>query len=233
MADIAPPYEIDARLLRDWPLPHPGEDADKEERGATLVLAGSREMPGTAVLAATAALRAGAGKLQIAAPDDIAVALGIAMPEAMVVGYATARDGGFSNRAVGSILERATEADVIVAGPGLTNNRAADRLAGKLCRAGKPVVTANKQLLAQHGDELFAVAREAGVQLRFEAAVAAVMPELGADDIVLVKASRGLALDTVAEEISGADPGPPISSEPSEPTDQPADQPNRPSGDRA
>jgi homoserine dehydrogenase len=43
-------------------------------------------------------------------------------------------------------------------------------------RAGKPVVTANKQLLAQHGAELFAVAREAGVQLRFEAAVAAVIP---------------------------------------------------------
>ncbi|HEY5848448.1 MAG TPA: cyanophycin synthetase, partial [Microlunatus sp.] len=66
------------------------------------------------------------------------------------------------------------------------------------------------------------------------AAVAAVLPELGADDIVLVKASRGLALDTVAEEISGADPGPPVSSEPSDqPADQPADQPNRPSGDRA
>ena len=43
-------------------------------------------------------------------------------------------------------------------------------------RAGKPVVTANKQLLAQHGEELFAVAREAGVQLRFEAAVAGVIP---------------------------------------------------------
>jgi homoserine dehydrogenase len=43
-------------------------------------------------------------------------------------------------------------------------------------RSGKPVVTANKQLLAQHGDELFEVAREAGVQLRFEAAVAGVIP---------------------------------------------------------
>jgi homoserine dehydrogenase len=43
-------------------------------------------------------------------------------------------------------------------------------------RAGKPVVTANKQLLALHGDELFAIAREAGVQLRFEAAVAGVIP---------------------------------------------------------
>ncbi len=43
-------------------------------------------------------------------------------------------------------------------------------------RAGCPVVTANKQLLAQHGEELFGLAREAGVQLRFEAAVAGVIP---------------------------------------------------------
>jgi homoserine dehydrogenase len=43
-------------------------------------------------------------------------------------------------------------------------------------RAGKHVVTANKQLVAQHGDELFAAARDAGVQLRFEAAVAGVVP---------------------------------------------------------
>lgn len=43
-------------------------------------------------------------------------------------------------------------------------------------RAGKPVVTANKQLVAQHGDELFDAAREHGVQLRFEAAVAGAVP---------------------------------------------------------
>jgi homoserine dehydrogenase len=42
--------------------------------------------------------------------------------------------------------------------------------------AGKAVVTANKQLLAQDGDALFTKAREAGVQLRFEAAVAGVIP---------------------------------------------------------
>lgn len=43
-------------------------------------------------------------------------------------------------------------------------------------RAGKHVVTANKQLLAQHGEELWAIAREEQVQLRFEAAVAGVVP---------------------------------------------------------
>jgi homoserine dehydrogenase len=43
-------------------------------------------------------------------------------------------------------------------------------------RAGRHVVTANKQLLAAHGEELWATAREHGVQLRFEAAVAGVVP---------------------------------------------------------
>ncbi len=43
-------------------------------------------------------------------------------------------------------------------------------------RAGRHVITANKQLLSQHGEELFAVAGEYGVQLRFEAAVAGVVP---------------------------------------------------------
>jgi homoserine dehydrogenase len=43
-------------------------------------------------------------------------------------------------------------------------------------RDGKPLVTANKQLLSQHGDELFAAARAARTQLRYEAAVAGVVP---------------------------------------------------------
>jgi len=44
--------------------------------------------------------------------------------------------------------------------------------------AGRHVVTANKQLLSQHGEELFAAAREHKVQLRFEAAVAGVVPAI-------------------------------------------------------
>jgi homoserine dehydrogenase len=43
-------------------------------------------------------------------------------------------------------------------------------------QAGKHVVTANKQLLCEHGEELFESARRHGVQLRFEAAVAGVIP---------------------------------------------------------
>jgi homoserine dehydrogenase len=43
-------------------------------------------------------------------------------------------------------------------------------------REGRHVVTANKQLIAQHGGELVAAAREGGAQLRFEAAVAGAIP---------------------------------------------------------
>jgi homoserine dehydrogenase len=52
---------------------------------------------------------------------------------------------------------------------------ARDYIIGAL-RAGKHVVTANKAVLAQHGEEIYAVARESGVQLRFEAAVGGVVP---------------------------------------------------------
>ena len=46
----------------------------------------------------------------------------------------------------------------------------------ELLRAGKSVVSANKQLVARHGAELFAIASAAGVQLRFEASVCAAIP---------------------------------------------------------
>jgi homoserine dehydrogenase len=46
----------------------------------------------------------------------------------------------------------------------------------ELLAAGKPVVTANKQLIAQRGAELFPAASAAGVQLRFEASVCAAIP---------------------------------------------------------
>jgi homoserine dehydrogenase len=43
-------------------------------------------------------------------------------------------------------------------------------------QAGKHVVTANKQLLSQHGEELWEASRDANVTLRFEASVAGVVP---------------------------------------------------------
>jgi homoserine dehydrogenase len=52
----------------------------------------------------------------------------------------------------------------------------AGRYVRELLRAGKPVVSANKQLVAREGADLFAAASEAGVQMRFEASVCAAIP---------------------------------------------------------
>ena len=76
-----PALDVDTALLRGWPLPQPDPDGDKETRGRVLVIAGSREMPGAALLAATAALRAGAGRLTVATADGIAPGVALALPE--------------------------------------------------------------------------------------------------------------------------------------------------------
>jgi ADP-dependent NAD(P)H-hydrate dehydratase len=76
---------VDDALLGSWPLPMPGAGGDKEERGRVLVIAGSREMPGAAQLTATAALRAGAGKLVVASAASVACGLAHALPEARVL----------------------------------------------------------------------------------------------------------------------------------------------------
>lgn len=57
---------------------------------------------------------------------------------------------------------------------------AAKDLALASIRAGKHLVTSNKALIAEHGDELFAAARAAGVSIAFEAAVAGGIPIIGA-----------------------------------------------------
>src|SRR3982750_2108106 len=103
---------ITPHLLRRWPLPDP--QGDKESRRTVLVVGGSRFNPGAVLLAGVAALRAGAGRLQLAVADETAVPLSIAVPEAKVVGFPSGSD-----RLPDGVTELAAEADVIAVGPGL------------------------------------------------------------------------------------------------------------------
>src|SRR5581483_9248723 len=65
--------------------------------------------------------------------------------------------------------------------------------------AGRHVVTANKQLLSQHGEELWEAARTEGVQLRFEGAVAGVVPVIR----VLQESLAGARIDRVHGIVNG------------------------------
>lgn len=92
---------------------------------------------------------------------------------------------------------RSADVDVIVEVMGGYNIAKQVMLAA--IERGKPVVTANKALLAEHGNEIFAAAAKAGVGLGFEAAVAGGIP--------IIKAVReGLAgnrIDSLAGIING------------------------------
>jgi hydroxyethylthiazole kinase-like uncharacterized protein yjeF len=77
-------------------------------------------------------MRAGAGKLKIATVECAAMALGMAMPEAMVIGLPEADDGGFAGGAVERVEALAGDVDAIVAGPGVKPSDVCKRLADAL-----------------------------------------------------------------------------------------------------
>jgi ADP-dependent NAD(P)H-hydrate dehydratase len=110
---------LDARTLRGWPLPALAREADKEVRGRVLIVAGSREIPGAAVLAATAALRAGAGKLVIATGESVAGHLAFAVPEARVIALPETPRGAFAKQGLGLLQDVARGADAALIGSGL------------------------------------------------------------------------------------------------------------------
>lgn len=123
--------KLDRAALEAHPLP-PVRNDDKESKGRILVIAGSREVPGAALLSATAAMRAGGGKLRIATVESAAVQLGLQMPEAMVVGLPEDPQGGFAYSAVEPIMGQARDADAVVAGPGMNGSPACEPLAERL-----------------------------------------------------------------------------------------------------
>ena len=132
------PRPLNATALNDHPLP-PVANGDKDEKGRILVVAGSREVPGAALLTATAAMRAGAGKLRIAAPESIAIQLGVAIPEAMVVGMAEDGAGGFAARSAKAIGKQAAKLDAVVAGPGMKEGEASALIARALLGTTVPI----------------------------------------------------------------------------------------------
>lgn len=144
MSPLVLPRTITDQTLRDWPLPAHDNSADKEARGRTLVIAGSREMGGAAILAGTAALRAGAGKLMIATAGSLARSLSVAMPEARVIGLAETLDGGFATDGASRLAPFAARADAVLIGPGLLDEPAAcafvQALLPTLMQASVPVI---------------------------------------------------------------------------------------------
>lgn len=114
-ADAAVP--VTPTLLRDWPLP--GGGSGKDDRGSVLVIGGARKTPGAVLLAGTAALRAGAGRITLGVAGSTAVQVAVALPEAGVVGLAETDGGAVRGSGVSALAEELEKAAAVLVGPGL------------------------------------------------------------------------------------------------------------------
>jgi hydroxyethylthiazole kinase-like uncharacterized protein yjeF len=133
------PTLITAEVLRGIPLPMPDQGGDKEERGRVLVVGGGRETPGAAVLAGTAALRAGAGKLQVATGASNAALVASALPEARVFALPETRAGKLSKAACARLEEHLSKAQCVLLGPGLIEDESVARFVESTLRLCKEV----------------------------------------------------------------------------------------------
>lgn len=134
---------LDTAWMRDHPLPDPGDEG-KHGRGQVLVVGGEAELAGAAMLAGVAALRAGAGKLQVAVAQSAVAVLSVALPEARVL--ALPRDPASS--AAELVTQHASRCDALLIGPGMMDD--GDGLAAALLslEARGPVVVDAGALLA-------------------------------------------------------------------------------------
>jgi len=122
MGRVVAPQWVSPALLRRWQLPPMDAQADKVARGTVLIVAGSTEVPGAAILAGVAALRAGAGRLVVAVPRSIAIAVAPHLPEARVVGLPASPDGRLAANASRRLAQLARTADTLLVGPGMVQS---------------------------------------------------------------------------------------------------------------
>ena len=113
---------IDLELCRRRPLCDFSAESGKATRGKLLVIGGSARLPGAILLCARAALRTGCGTVRVAAPQSIALAIGVACPELMVLPLPETAHGTIAPNALQVLVEQYEACDAAVIGPGLDEN---------------------------------------------------------------------------------------------------------------
>ena len=117
------PTLVTAEVLRGWRLPEP--DGDKNTRGSILVIGGSAETLGAVLLAAEAAMRAGAGKLQVATAASVAPPRrGGRCPRRWSAALPETDGGAIRADAADAVRDLAEAADAVLIGPGMADKEA-------------------------------------------------------------------------------------------------------------
>ncbi|NLM43269.1 MAG: NAD(P)H-hydrate dehydratase [Clostridiales bacterium] len=90
--------------------------------GRVLIAAGSKGMEGAALLAARAAIRSGAGIVELAVPQGAFEAVRGAIPTLITNGLDDDGEGCFTDESIEEILSTSEKASVLLMGPGIRNN---------------------------------------------------------------------------------------------------------------
>lgn len=132
---------LDAAWLRAHPLTMPDGGSDKNGRGRVLVVGGAEFVPGALRLTGEAALRAGAGKLQMATVRSAAMSLGVLVPEAAMIALPAQEDGEIAAGAADVLARHVARCDTLILGPGMSISPQTDELVAALLSTAEPPVT--------------------------------------------------------------------------------------------
>jgi hydroxyethylthiazole kinase-like uncharacterized protein yjeF len=132
---------LDRAWLARNPLPAPDAGGDKNARGRVLVVGGAELVPGALRLTGEAALRAGAGKLQMATVRAAAIPLAVLVPEASMFALPADDKGEIAADAASILHERLAKSDALVFGPGMSRGEHTPALVAEVLRAAAPGMT--------------------------------------------------------------------------------------------
>ncbi|WP_299363026.1 NAD(P)H-hydrate dehydratase [uncultured Paracoccus sp.] len=180
---MSDPVTLDAAWLRGHPLPVHPEQTDKNSRGRVMLVGGSSLVPGGLILTATAAFRAGAGKVQVALPAPLAIPTGIALPEAGIYALPADENGEIADAA--PVTDKIGSCGCLALGPAIATPKAAGFVLDALlpAAADNPVIL-DAACVAAAADRLDAIAALAGGSvLTPHAGEMAQLTGLDADDI--------------------------------------------------
>jgi NAD(P)H-hydrate epimerase len=151
VVDIGFPEEIIAkhggdvhlldRVEAAYRMPFRAPDAHKFSAGTLLMIAGSNQYRGAALLAGEAALRMGCGMIYLGVPASIRQQIDLGLREAITFPLPETADGTVAENAASVITPYLERADAVAIGPGMGRSEETDRFICEfVAAAGKPIV---------------------------------------------------------------------------------------------
>jgi hydroxyethylthiazole kinase-like uncharacterized protein yjeF len=141
------------RIEAAYRMPFRAPDAHKFSAGTLLMIAGSAQYRGAALLAAEAAMRTGCGMVYLGVPASIRPQIDVELREAITFPLPETSDGTVAESAASAIWPYLERADAVAIGPGMGRNEETDRfIRDFVAGLEKPVVIDADAITAFAGD---------------------------------------------------------------------------------